>query len=134
MKSPTGASRRPVSSRAKNASYGLLVVTLLFGIGCLVASRVPYSLVYGMLQRQYGNVLTAGRLTKGFYEQKQILVRMAGCLALIVSGVEYYWRFGLAELLTANLYYLHRGWRRSLQRVRFALDRTEGRRYSTLCL
>jgi pectate lyase len=45
MKGPASAPGRPVSSVAKNASRGLLVLALSLGIGCLVAAWVPCALV-----------------------------------------------------------------------------------------
>jgi 4-amino-4-deoxy-L-arabinose transferase-like glycosyltransferase len=125
MKSSTDSSREPVSQRAKYVIYGLLTGALLLGIGCLVASWVPYDSIYEMLQRQYGSVLVARRLSREFYEQKQHLIRIIGFLSLLVGGLVYWRRPLLGRLLTAEMDYLHRGWRRSRMRLRFAARHVE---------
>jgi hypothetical protein len=125
QKTPTATRRQHVSSFAKYAVYTFLAAILLLGITCLAASLVPYASIYQMLLRQYGRVLLERRLTQQFYEQKQMLVRLVGCAALVLTGVVYWLRFALAEFLTTTLFYLHRGWQRSLVRARYAIRRAD---------
>src|SRR5262249_25530348 len=94
-------------------------------VALLAASWISFEQIQLMLQRQYGGVLTARRLTREFYEQKQHLVRIVGTLSLLAGGVLYWCRGLLARALSADLFYLQRGWRRLSVSARYALRHTE---------
>jgi hypothetical protein len=121
MKSEANLSRKTASPWARGLIYAILGLFLIIGIVCLIASRVPYSSVVEVLQRQYGGELTARRLTREVYEQKQFLVRMVGFSALLLAAIIFWWRAALTRLLAAQFYYLHRGWERSVNRGRYVL-------------
>jgi Dolichyl-phosphate-mannose-protein mannosyltransferase len=125
MKSLTDAAPKVASRSAKYVVWIVLIAIVLLGIACLIASWIPYSSIYAVLQRQYGAVLIARRLTREFYEQKQHLLRILGCVALVLGGVLFWWRRSLAEMLMAQLSYVRRGWHRSVTRLRFATRHAE---------
>jgi hypothetical protein len=85
-KNSTAVSRKPASALATYVIFAILLSALLLGIALVAASWAPFSQVQRMLERQYGPVLTARRLTQEFYEQKQHLARLIGILCLFMSG------------------------------------------------
>jgi hypothetical protein len=125
MNSSTDAGRKSVSPLATYVIYGLTAAALLLGIALVAASWISFAQIQQMLQRQYGGVLTARRLTREFYEQKQHLVRIVGILSLLAGGILFGCRGLLARALSADLYYLQRGWRRLSVSVRYALRHTQ---------
>jgi len=106
MNSSTDAGRKSVSPLATYVIYGLTAAALLLGIALVAASWISFAQIQQMLQRQYGGVLTARRLTREFYEQKQHLVRIVGILSLLAGGILFGCRGLLARALSADLYYL----------------------------
>jgi 4-amino-4-deoxy-L-arabinose transferase-like glycosyltransferase len=125
MKNEVSLSPKIASPWAQGLVYATLGLLLIIGIVCLIASRLPYSSLVEMLQRQYGGELTAKRLTREFYEQKQLLVRMVGFSALLLAAIISWWRAALTRLLAAQFDYLHRGWERSVNLGRYAFRHTD---------
>ena len=116
---------RSISSLVRSLTFCILLAALLFGFFCVAASFVPYATVFKMMEHQYGTVLTARRLPREFYQQKQFVFRVLGFLALVFAGIVSRWRAALDRFLSDALSYLSRGWHRSLNRARYAFRHTE---------
>ncbi len=118
---------RPISSLARSLTFWVLLAALLFGFFCVAASFVPYATIFKMMEHQYGTVLTARRLPREFYEQKQVVFRSAWifCAECLLEIVEFRWRAALHRFLSDALSYLSRGWHRSLNRTRYAFRHIE---------
>ena len=107
-------------SLARNSVAILELLILFLGLALLAASWVPYPFLYAALQKQFGSVLTAKHFNIAIYEQKRRLLWAAAAFCGMLFLALYLLRKTLAESLAAFLYYLRRGWNRSLHRAAFA--------------
>jgi hypothetical protein len=113
--------RAPIfHSLARNFVAVLQLLILFLGIALLAASLVPYSFLYAALQKQFGSVLTAKHFNIAIYQQKRHLLWAADAFCGMLFLALYLLRKTLAQSVAVFLYYLRRGWNRTLHRTAFA--------------
>ena len=111
---------RVFHSFARNSVAILQLLILFLGIALLAASLVPYSFIYAALQKQFGSALTAKHFNIAIYQQKRHLLWAAAAFCGMLFLALYRLRRTLAQSVAAFLYYLRRGWNRTLHRAAFA--------------
>ena len=95
------------------------------GLACVLASFVPYSLVLGALQNQFGVALTAKHLNPEVYSQKRFDLRMAGVSLTLLAAVVFLYRRPSIESLAVQYTSLIRGWHRFGRLTRDAIRRAD---------